>query len=505
MSTGRRSSVGNKPAIGTYQKRQQQLLLQGFGLAILLSIFGGIITGYWFLAGIPAALLIGYLTIVDFRQLFFFMLFMLPLSTEITLPGGFGTDLPAEPFMILLCGVFLLFILRHSGQLRLKPYILHPITIAMFLHFGWIFISSISSADPFVSIKFFLAKTWYITTFYILAAFLLKREKDHRKFFWWILIPLLFTMVFVLAKHAMEGFSFADSNRVVRPFYRNHVNYASLLVLFLPYVWAARHWYRKKSLPRRFLLALIPFFLLSIQLSYTRAAYVALFMAIGVYFVIRMRLVKPALVLTAAAAIGFSVYMVQNDRYLDYAPEYKKAVTHYKFDNLLEATYKGEDVSTMERVYRWVAGMHMHHDRPWLGFGPGNFYNFYRSYTVTSFTTYVSDNPEKSGIHSYYLMTLVEQGIPGLVFFAALCFVSLLYGERIYHQTKDPGRKYWVMACTLSYSIILALLIINDMVETDKVGTFFFMNMAFLINADIRNRREAQGTNGSSAIRQKNS
>ncbi|MCB0643861.1 MAG: O-antigen ligase family protein, partial [Phaeodactylibacter sp.] len=187
--------------------------------------------------------------------------------------------------------------------------------------------------------------------------------------------------------------------------------------------------------------------------------------------------------------IGVVTYFVQGDRYLDYAPDFKRTVTHYKFDNLLEATAKGEDISTMERVYRWVAGMYMSRERPLVGFGPGNFYNFYRSYTVSSFETYVSDNPEKSGIHSYYLMTLVEQGYPGLIIFFAMIFAVLLLGERVYHQTEDEAEKQQVMAVTLSLIVIYALLLINDMIETDKVGPFFFLGMAILVNMDLKNRK----------------
>ncbi|MBR9919859.1 MAG: O-antigen ligase family protein [Bacteroidetes bacterium] len=481
--------MANKILTSREADLQQKQLLTAFGAATLLSVFAGLITGYWFLAGLPVALLIAYVTVVDFRMLFYFLLLMIPLSTEVTLPGGFGTDLPAEPFMVLLMGVFGLYLLRNGRQLRVRPYLTHPITLALLLHLSWIFITVFNSADTFVSLKFFLAKVWYITTFFILAAFLIKTHKDQKKFFWWILIPLIFTVLFILTKHAGKGFSFIDSNRVVRPFYRNHVNYASLLALFFPYIWAAQFWYKRSSLKYKFIIALLPFFLIAIQLSYTRAAYVAIIMAVGMYFIIRLKLVKPVLALGTAAVIGIAAYMVHNDTYLEYAPEYKKTVSHYNFDNLLEATYKGEDVSTMERVYRWVAGMHMIKERPMMGFGPGNFYNFYRGYTVTSFETYVSDNPEKSGIHSYYLMTMVEQGIPGTVFFVILCFVALVYGEKIYHQTNDLIRQKWVMASTLSFFIILALLLINDMVETDKVGSFFFMNLAFLVNQDLRNRR----------------
>jgi len=46
------------------------------------------------------------------------------------------------------------------------------------------------------------------------------------------------------------------------------------------------------------------------------------------------------------------------------------------------------------------------------------------------------------------------------------------------------------MALLLSLIIVDALLLINDMIETDKVGSFFFMNMAMLVNIDLANKKE---------------
>jgi hypothetical protein len=43
-----------------------------------------------------------------------------------------------------------------------------------------------------------------------------------------------------------------------------------------------------------------------------------------------------------------------------------------------------------------------------------------------------------------------------------------------------------VMASLLSLIIILTLLLINDMIETDKVGPFFFLALAIIANADIK-------------------
>jgi O-antigen ligase len=261
-----------------------------------------------------------------------------------------------------------------------------------------------------------------------------------------------------------------------------------MLTLFMPFVWFA--WRRQTSFSKRWYLLLGSLLLLgvAIYLSYTRAAYIALVLAIGAYFVFQFRLIRPVLLAGTVVAVLGVVYVVQQNRYLEYAPNYDRTVTHYEFDNLVEATYKMEDISTMERVYRWVAGIKMAPEEPWVGFGPGNFVNFYKSYTVTSFKTYVSDNPDKSGVHSYFLMTLVEQGIIGLLIFLAFSFVLLIKGEQIFHQTKDPIRRGIVMSVLLCLVVIDAFLLINDLIETDKVGPFFFLCAAFLVNLDFYNK-----------------
>jgi hypothetical protein len=51
---------------------------------------------------LPFLALGAYLTILDFRIVFFFLLAAIPLSTELMLPGGFGLDFPDEPLMLLL-------------------------------------------------------------------------------------------------------------------------------------------------------------------------------------------------------------------------------------------------------------------------------------------------------------------------------------------------------------------------------------------------------------------
>ena len=139
----------------------------------------------------------------------------------------------------------------------------------------------------------------------------------------------------------------------------------------------------------------------------------------------------------------------------------------------------------MERVYRWVAGARMAKDRPWMGVGSGNFYNFYRSYTVTEFETYISDNEERSTVHNYYLLMLSEQGWPGLIIFVLITFVAFIYGEYIYYKMKAAEDRRAVMILLLFMFSIIINLILSDMLESDKVGPFFFMVLAMLAMFDI--------------------
>lgn len=121
-------------------------------------------------------------------------------------------------------------------------------------------------------------------------------------------------------------------------------------------------------------------------------------------------------------------------------------------------------------------------EHPITGFGPGSFYHYYQPYTVSEFTTYVSDNPEKSGTHNYFLMTTVEQGLVGLFFFLLLTFGIFYFGVRIYHQAQNQDDKNLIAAVLCSLIVIYVQLLLSDLVEEIKIGGFFFINIALLVN-----------------------
>jgi O-antigen ligase len=460
-----------------------------------------ILLGVWkeepMLMLVPGALLFAAWFVRDIRPAFYLLLFTLPLSFEFNLSDSLGTDLPSEPLMLLLTGALILRALYRPEEIRLN----HWFDLLLLTHWCWLAATVLFAEIPLIALKFLLAKTWYILTFYTLTRILLTRPERWQRAIWLVLVPLALTHLIALLRFRAYDFAFADVNKVVVPFYRNHVTFAALAVVVLPYGWYLFRQLRGRFLLRALVLTMLLIILAGVQFSYTRAAYVALIGGVAATFLIRWRLLIPSIGVAAVVAVTFLASMVKDNHYLNFAPDYNKTITHYEFSDLVNATYKLQDISTMERVYRWIAGFYMIGERPWTGFGPNNFYHHYQAYTARAFRTYVSDNPERSGIHSYYLMTAVEQGLPGLAIYLLLILAVLVMGERIYHRTREPRRKGLVLTALASLVIIHLLQTMNDLVETDKVGPFFFMAMALLVGVDQYNRREAGADQGAAETR----
>src|SRR4051812_40834772 len=74
-----------------------------FALVFLASFLTSVYTANYFYLLAPLALLGVYVSLAGIRFLFYCLVFFLPLSIEMEVPGlGFSTDFPDEFFMVLL-------------------------------------------------------------------------------------------------------------------------------------------------------------------------------------------------------------------------------------------------------------------------------------------------------------------------------------------------------------------------------------------------------------------
>ncbi len=466
---------------------------QGLLVSVLIGLFvccglGYLFTKEWTFLLIPFGVLALLWGIQDFRRFYLLMWATIPFAIEVDLPGGLSTDLPAEPLMWITCFLLIGYLFLYHRNIDFS-FILHPVFVILTIHFFWIILTTIISNEPLISLKYTLAKSWYLTCFVLIPLLLFRDINDFKQWGLAVLIPIAGTIVIVLARHSQYDFSFATVNNSVIPIYRNHVDYACCLGIVFPYLWILRKWFVSFA-AKGFLFLSVGLFLAGIYFSYTRAAWLCVPLGILIYFIIRMRLMRVVIPLAIAAAIMVTAWLAYDNAYIEYAPNYEKAIAHQKFNTLVSATYKMEDISTVERFYRWVAGYYMIKENPWVGYGPASFYSLYHSYVDRHFTTYVSDNPERSGMHNYYLMVAVEQGVTGLIIFIMLLMVVLLYGESLYKRMKSVQEKQFLMAALVSFGCNLFVLTLNDMVETDKLGSFFFFSIAVVILFGVRREKE---------------
>lgn len=454
----------------------------------IVSVLTAVWTEMYLLAAIPMALLMVLAVVVDFKAVFLLLFAMLPVSAEVELPGGFGTDFPSELLMVFLMACTIFYYLAHPKKID-KAFFNHTLTKLLLVHFVWIGISAVLSQIFAISIKFFLAKTWYIVVFFFLVGHFIKKPIDFRPFFWALFVPLVLATIIIIIKHSTYSFHFEYVNKTLYPFFRNHVDYGVMLALWVPFIIYARKWYRVGSIPRMAINIGLAVILIGIVFSYTRAAYVSLVLIPIGYFIFKNNIVKTAITVGGILAIFSIAYLSIGKNYLLFAPDFEKTVYHTGFEDHLAATVNLSDLSTMERFHRWIAGIKMSAEYPLSGFGPGTFFHFYKPYADSAFETYVSDNDDQSTVHNYFILILLEQGIMGFLIFLVMSIAFFVKGQDVYNESK-PEDRYWTATILTVMLVLMANIFMADLIETDAIGSLFFILIALLVSQDLYNKRE---------------
>lgn len=444
------------------------------GLALISGLIGIYVDQPLGIIVIPMILLIIAGLATSIRQLYVLLFFLIPFSIELELPGGLGTDFPTEPLLWLITAIGIVYVMRKP-----KLFIHRGFGLIILLQMIWGITTLLFAEYPLISFKYLLAKTWYIVPFYFLPFYVFDNDDNWNKAIKALLLATMIAGSYAFINHGFSGWTFSSRTLAGAPFFRNHVNYSCLLLLCLP----ASYFMFQETKEKKYIFLLL-IFLVLLQFTYARIVYLSIAIALMSLICMRLKILKVAFVVGLMGAMFSGIYILSGDRLISLAPEYEQTISHQSFDQLIEASYKMQDISTMERAYRWIAGINMIQERPILGFGPSNFYNTYRPYTNNSFQTYVSDNPEKSGIHNYYLMLAVEQGIPGLLIFLGMVWYLIIQAEKKFH-VRAPEQRNRIELAILWLMMILSISLLNDMIEVIKVGPFFFLAGYLIDNTNL--------------------
>src|SRR5690606_787329 len=110
----------------------------------------------------------------------------------IDIPGvGLSTTLPDEPIMWFFLMVTI-FIIAYNRKIFPAWFFNNHIAIIMLLQYILLIVAVIYSQNHLPSIKYFLAKTWYLNAFILMPVLLIKSKEDIIRLFRLFVIPIIF-------------------------------------------------------------------------------------------------------------------------------------------------------------------------------------------------------------------------------------------------------------------------------------------------------------------------
>lgn len=448
---------------------------------------------------VPAAMAILYLSIFAIDILMYIVVFCTPLAINIDNKSfGYALSIPTEPLMFGIMLLFLFKVIREGGFDR--EVMKHPVTKVILINLVWILVTTLTSTLIVVSLKHLLARLWFVLVFYFLGTQLFKNTSNIRRFIWLYVIPLLGVISYTIYRHWQNGWTQKTAHWVMTPFYNDHTAYAAVIAMFIPVVIAFS---RNTGYHLKYRLSAIFVFLVMIAamvLSYTRAAWVSLFVAAAVYFVIAFRIRLGTILLISAVGLAL-FFSFRTELTLKLERNRQQSSTDFNA-HLQSISNITTDASNLERINRWNSAIRMFKERPFFGWGPGTYQFQYAPYQLSTEKTIISTNAGTGGnAHSEYIGPLAESGVLGTVTFVLILLVLLYRTIRLYSRIDDKEVRSLAMGILMGLITYVVHGSLNNFLDTDKASVPFWAFVAMLVALDIRyshgNKKEANGSSSS--------
>jgi hypothetical protein len=100
----------------------------------------------------------------------------------------------------------LLLMMQIRKQIFPKELWKNPIIWAVSFYIFWVFITSITSSSPITSLKFLLARLWFMVPLLLYGPVIFQKEKNIRLFMWLYSIGMMIAIAYTVIVHATYGF-----------------------------------------------------------------------------------------------------------------------------------------------------------------------------------------------------------------------------------------------------------------------------------------------------------
>lgn len=469
--------------------RNIPVLLAGVGFAICQAV--AISFEFYFLALLPILLAVVWTAFFRMDLLLMFIVLSVPASINLEQLeiGGVGFYLPTEP---LLFGVLIMFIFKLLlGNSIDKRILVHPISLVIYLMLGWIFLTSITSEYPVVSFKFLIARMWFVAGFYFLMVHLFKKFDNFRLISLLYLFPLFVIIIYTVVRHAGYGFDKNAGHWVMEPFFKDHTSYGAVLAMYFPVLVSLIIQRKVNPLLRVFLIIGFVVLTTGIVLSYTRAAWVSLVVAGGIFALMLLKVRLRTLVIAFASVASF-LWIAQDDLLIALQRNEQDSSDDLA-EHVESISNVSSDASNLERLNRWECALEMFEERPIVGWGPGTYQFVYAPFQRSGSITIISTNNADGGnAHSEYLGPLAEQGVAGmLIFILLIVMVSMLAFKLAYTHTSYELKSI-IFASYLGWLTYIVHGILNNYLDTDKASMPFWSFIAALVAIDLFYKEEKE-------------
>jgi O-antigen ligase len=455
-------------------------IISGLFTALSLAAVAG--EFFWF-ALFPILLLVLYLAFFSMDALMYLIVFSTPLAVILKNQDfNIGMSIPSEPLMF---GIMLLFLFKvlHEGNYD-KRALWHPVTIAIIINLIWIALTVITSSIVVVSMKFLIARLWFVLVFYFLAVQLFVSIKNIKTFLWCYIIPFTIVIGYAVIRHAENGFTQKAAHWVMYPFYNDHTSYAAALTLLIPVLFAFV-FDKTYSAWKRFAAVLfLLIFIGALVLSYTRAAWMGLVIALAFLPMIMMRLRISSILLIAVIG-GILINQYQEQIFI----QLEKNKSSSSSDLAVHAksiSNVSTDASNRERINRWKSALRMYGERPIFGWGPGTYQFKYAPFQQSSEMTEISTNAgDRGNAHSEYIGPLAESGLFGSLSFVAIVFLVVARGLKVIYESRTKEIRLLAIGLLFGLITYFAHGALNNFLDTDKLSVPFWGMIAGLIALDV--------------------
>ena len=438
----------------------------------------------------PIGLVAIYLAIFKGKIIYLALAFMTPLSINIEeYTERFGLYLPTEP---LLFGFLLLVVMQEIRKSSLpKEFWRNPIVWAISFYLFWMFMTSITSSLPVASFKFLLAHCWLIIPMVVIGFSVFASKKAMITFFWLFTIGMCITIVYTVSIHATYRFGEHESHWVMWPFFKDHTIYGAAIGLLVPIVFGLYFYKSHTPIVQAILIGLITIVIVGLYFPYTRAAWLSVIAAMGVWLLIRLKIKFTWLLgigITVLVGVASSWTAIQHalerNKYEHTTEDFGKRIQ--------SAANVSTDASNLERLNRWQCAVDMFLERPVVGFGPGTYAFNYASFQRPDNLTIISTtNADGGNAHSEYLGILAESGIFGL--FSMLFLVGAIFYQSITLYVKWPAEdkktRTIIMTIILSLVTYFVHAFLNNYLDSDKASVPIYGMCAMILALEYKYRK----------------